>query len=241
MTLLSTRKTALITGGAARLGKALSVALSKDYNVAIHYNKSHESALRLKDTLLGSEIFKSDLLRPKEPAKLINRVMEHFGRLDLIINNAGIFINDKSDIVDLAKMKILNFDAPNTLIESALVYLKANKGSIINIADIAGLHPFKEYKFYSKTKAQLIDTAKKRALELAKIGIRINTICPGIISIENYESDNNKKKELIAGIPLGKFGSADDIADTVMFLAKATFITGQIISVDGGRLLNYSY
>ena len=245
MSALNSKKVALVTGGAVRLGRAVSLALGDSYLVAIHYNNSREQAESLSARLPGSKTFCYDLTRPGSAAGLINDVTDHYGRLDLLVNSAALFLSDSNDLAALAKMKLLNVDAPVRLIDEAAEYLAKTSGSIVNIADIAAMAPFSRYISYSKSKAALVDLTRRRALELAADSIRVNAVCPGIVLPAEREQGGKSEfsvdyKQLESKIPLGKTGTPRDITDTVLFLAASRFITGQIISVDGGRLLNYS-
>ncbi|MBN2803683.1 MAG: SDR family oxidoreductase [Deltaproteobacteria bacterium] len=233
------KKTALVTGGAAGLGREISIALGSKFKVAVHYNSSQSDAESIENEIDECSLFKEDLTYPGAAARLISRVINHFGDLDLLINSAAIFQKDDSSLSELAKMKMINVDAPEKLINAALPHLEKSSGKIINIGDIAGIHPFKEYKAYSKSKTELIKLTQNMALSLAFKKVCINVICPGIISLQDNIKINEAEK-LKSKIPLGRFGNPKDVTRTVLFLSASDFITGQIISVDGGRLLNYS-
>ncbi|MBN2341954.1 MAG: SDR family oxidoreductase [Deltaproteobacteria bacterium] len=225
---------ALVTGGARRVGRYIVNALSDHFRVAVHCHRPPDDTdTRIED----ATYFESDLTAPAAPAKLIEDVIFAMGRLDVLVNNAAIFFQDKSPLLDLAKMKTLNVDAPRKLMAAARPHLKQRGGHIINIADIAGIRPFKKYHAYSKSKAALIEYSLSEALSLARDQIRINTICPGIV-LPSEQQKTDALDFLQQQIPLNYIGKPEDVASLVAFLATSNFITGQVISVDGGRLLS---
>jgi len=115
-------------------------------------------------------------------------------------------------------------------------HLADTRGCVVHISDVAGVIPFKRYKAYSRTKSALLDLAQRQALELCVRGVRVNVVCPGsVLFPERYTEA--LRRSIIAEIPLGRAGRAEDVAEAVAFLARATFVTGQCLAVDGGRLL----
>ena len=232
------RPVALVTGGGVRVGRAICRELAASHNLAIHYNNSKSESEQLASEIPNSETFGYDLTIHTSPKKLIDSVIEKMDRIDLLVNNAAIFQDDKADMVELAKMKILNLDAPKKLMAYAAPHLSKQEGSIVNISDIAGIFAYPSYKAYSISKSALIEHGTRQALEFAQKGIRINTICPGIV-VQGELPGNQDEVELLNKIPLGRFGRPEDVASLVSFLAGATFITGQTIAVDGGRMLSY--
>jgi NAD(P)-dependent dehydrogenase (short-subunit alcohol dehydrogenase family) len=231
---------ALITGGAIRLGRAISIKLSKTHRIAIHCNKSVENAHKVAREIKNSggicSVHPMDLTRPMSAKHLINQIEQKFGRLDVLVNNAALFLSDSAPVPELAKMKILNFDIPKALTDLSTTLLSKHEGAIINIGDIAGFLPISNYAAYSKTKEALINHTKNTALKLAENGVKINIICPGTIGFSQKTTENQKQK-IKAAIPLKKTGNFEDIANLVYYLATSPFITGQTITVDGGRLL----
>ena len=232
---------ALVTGGAIRVGRAICRALAADgFRVAIHHHGSTSAAAELARELAGSADgavpLQADLTRPGARPELIEGTIAAFGRLDLLVNSAALFVDDAGPIGDLARMKILNFDAPAALIELAVDHLAPVGGSVINIADVAGMRRFSGYQAYSRTKSALLSLTQRRALELAPRGVRVNAICPGAVLFpDRYDED--KRRKIVVGIPLGRAGSAGDVGHAAVFLARASYVTGQAIAVDGGRLL----
>lgn len=235
------RPTALVTGGGVRVGLAIVQGLiAAGYDVASHYCSSVQDLARLKarGELEGFRVvpLQADFIQRRGPSELAQAAVAEFGGLDLLVNNAALFVADDAAAVDLAKMKLVNVDAPEQLTELLAPALAARQGSVINIADIAGLHSFVGYQAYSRTKAVLLSRTCRAALRLASQGVRVNAICPGTV-LPAAAYTGRKLEALRAAIPLGRIGLACDVANAVVFLAGATFITGQILCVDGGRTL----
>ncbi len=237
-------KTALITGGAQRIGAQITKTLhAHDYNIIIHYRNSNKEAQTLANdlnqlransaTLIQAEL--SDLQALKTLANTIKQ-------LDVLVNNASVFYptsmqnaneNDWNTIINT------NLMAPFFLSQSLLAALSKNKGCIINIIDIHAQRPLKNHAIYNISKAGVAMMTQTLAKELAP-EIRVCGVAPGsILWPENQAKLNDEQKDkMLNKIPLNKQGSAEDIANTVLFLATSPYITGQIISVDGGRTLN---
>ncbi len=236
-----TSGTALVTGGAVRVGQAITRALAQaGFGVAVHYCRSHGPSEQLSDELSASGIqntfIQADLTRPGAPIQMVEQVMETMGQLDLLVNNAAVLVNDTGSMVDLARMKLLNVDAPAACIKAAMPYLERSSGSVVNIADTAGITPFEQHKAYSRTQAALIELTEKNALESAQSGVRVNAVCPGtVLPPSDYGPD--RVARLAAAIPMGSIGRPEDVADAVLYLACARFVTGQILLVDGGHVL----
>ncbi len=233
------RPVALVTGGAIRIGRGIATALAQSgYDLAIHFCHSEHPAESLALQLDQGEgralAIRADLTQPTAPGRLIDRVIEGFGRLDALINNAAILVKDDSPVVELARMKLLNVDAPKACLKAAIPHLKHHSGCVVNIADVAGLAPFSRHKAYSRTKAALLELTREKAIELAPDTIRVNAICPGtILPPTSYTPEMTQ--HLVKQIPLGRLGREEELADAVLFLVRASYITGQTLCVDGGR------
>jgi len=232
---------ALVTGGAARVGRALCLALGADgYRVGIHYNSSEREATELAEELTstgaGAEVLASDLTRPGSAAKLVDEAIARLDRLDLLVNNAALFFDDQAGMNDLARMKVLNFDAVVALIDAAAPELVRSKGSVITIADVAAYQALSKHKAYSRTKAALLDLTHRKALALAPLGVRVNAVCPGTVLFPEAYGESQRRR-IVDQIPLGRAGAPEDVAQAVVYLARAGFVTGQVIAVDGGRIL----
>ena len=238
-------KVALVTGGARRVGAQIARKLhAQGMNLVIHYRSSEQEAHRLQQELhdIRSEsvmLVRGDLLRgPKLSQNLVFETMEAFGRIDVLINNAATFYptpigeaveKDWEDLIGT------NLKAPFFLAQAAAPHLKVGQGCIVNMADIYGERPLKDYSIYSVAKAGLIMLTKTLARELGP-EIRVNAVAPGAMLWPEDGIDEMNKQRMISRTPLKRIGKPDDIAETVLFLVgDADFITGQVIAVDGGR------
>jgi len=238
----SEQPVALVTGGAVRVGRSICEALARaGYAILVHHNASTGDAAALADGLrsLGHAAvgLRADLTRPRAAAELTREVIGVFGRLDLLVNNAALLVADDGDLGDLARMKVLNYDAPMALMDAAEPHLVGTRGSIVNVADVAGIRAYARHKAYSRTKAALLALTFRRALDLAPSGVRCNAVCPGtVLPAGSY--DQRRREHPVRDVPLGRLGDPADVAQAVVFLAAAPYVTGQALAVDGGWLLN---
>jgi pteridine reductase len=229
---------ALVTGGAHRLGRAIAEKLAENgYSVAIHCNSSVEAAKVVAATT-GGFVIAADLTDKAGIDRVISAVNDQWGELDLLVNCAGLWNPKSVDEItsdDWDTMFNLNAKAPMFLSAGLSDLLRRSQdGNIINITDIAGDSPTPKNLHYSASKAALISLTKGLALELAP-DIRVNGISPGTI-LPPVEMPDDQLKEILKTIPLNRAGTAQDIANTALYLAlMAPYITGQIIAVDGGR------
>ena len=237
-------KTALITGGAARIGAQIVKTLHHNqFNIIIHCNQSKDKAQLLCDELNliranSVEIVSGNLNNIDELDSLVISIKS----IDLLVNNASVFYPksvEDSEMKDWDDVININLKAPFFLSKGLSKTLSKNDGSIINIIDIHSERPLKKHAIYNISKAGLKMLTQTLAKELAP-SIRVNGVSPGSIlwpqdSAEITEDDKNLMLERIA---LHRQGSPQDIADTVLFLANSNYITGQIINIDGGRTLN---
>jgi pteridine reductase len=236
-------RTVLITGAARRIGAALARDLhANGMDVVIHYNRSAQEAETLAASLNQSRknsafLVQADLLNPETYEKLIIDAAACTGRLDVLINNASVFYPTAvggTSLQQWAEITTTNTMAPYFLIQACVPYLKQTAGCIINITDIHGMRPLKDYPVYSVSKAGLIMLTKALAKELGP-AIRVNAISPGAILWPEMLPDR-KKDSILSKTVMKRLGDPQDIANAVRFLiTEADYITGQIISVDGGR------
>lgn len=235
-------KTAIVTGGSRGIGRAICVKLaSQGINVVINY-AGNEEAAKQTQKLCGSKarIFKADVSNFEEAQKLI----EFAGGLDILVNNAGI---TKDGL--LARMSEDDFDtvinvnlkgAWNMTKHASKIFTKQRSGRIINITSVVGLMGNAGQANYCASKAGVIGLTKATARELAGRGITVNAVAPGFIETDMTDSlKDEMKQEVLNNIPLKSFGAPEDIANAVYFLAsdEARYITGQVISVNGGMYI----
>jgi pteridine reductase len=244
---MSKPKVVMITGAARRVGAELVRHLHQaGMNIVLHYRSSEKDATTLADSLNAQrsasvKLLKGDLKDYPLIPKLIEQSIGLFDRIDVLINNASSFYPTDLQTVNEDIWEDLvgvNLKAPLYLTKALAVELKQRKGSIINIVDIHGDRPLKNYPVYSIAKAGLIMLTKSMARELAP-EVRVNGIAPGAIMWPEIEDYENVHKEIISRTALKREGSPVDVADTALFLIEhASYITGQIIAVDGGRTLS---
>ena len=237
-------KTALISGGAARIGAQIVRTLHENsYKVIIHCHQSEEVAQTLCHELNSkrndsAQIVVADL----GDNKAIKKLTQTIKSLDLLVNNASVFYPTSiknSTIEDWDKTININLRAPFFIATGLSKVLATSQGSIINIIDIHSDRPLKNHSIYNISKAGLKMLTKTLAKELAP-NIRVNGISPGSILWPQDESQLSDKEKMMMldRIALNRQGSTEDIAEAVLFLADSKYITGQVINIDGGRSLN---
>ena len=239
-----TGKTVLITGGARRVGAAMARRLHEaGANLVVHYRSSAPEAEALAGELnamrAGSAaIFQADLLDIDRLPELSGFAVGRFGSLDVLINNASTFYPTKvGEITPKAWDDLLgsNLKAPLFLSQAAAPALRQARGLIINIVDIHGMRPLRNYTVYCAAKAGLHMLTRSLAKELGP-EIRVNGISPGPVLWPEEGGDEQMRAKIIQRTILQRMGTPDDIANTALFFAaSAPFITGQILAVDGGR------
>jgi len=215
-------------------------------NIALHYHNSQVAAKDLQIELNEQRpesvmLLSGDIRDLTQLDKMTQQVIENYGRLDVLINNASSFYPTPIKHVtetDWDELLGTNLKAPFFLCQAAAPYLQKTHGCIVNLADIHALRPLKTHSVYSIAKAGLIMLTKTLANELGP-QVRVNAIAPGAILWPDNDMDDTTKQQIIANIALKRHGNAQDIAKTVLFLVRdANYITGQIIAVDGGRTLH---
>ena len=239
-------KIALNTGAGRGIGRAIAIALAKEgAEVVINYNGSEERAKEVKQTIEENggkaSIYKCNVSDFVACEAMIKDIVKEYGHLDILVNNAGI---TKDGLI--MKMKEEDFDSVlnvnlkgtfNTIRHSARQMLKQRSGKIINISSVSGILGNVGQANYAASKAGVIGLTKTMARELGSRGITVNAIAPGFVDTEMTEVLSEEIREnACKQIILGRFGKPEDIANTAVFLAsdKADYITGQVISVDGG-------
>jgi len=248
MTVDLTGKTGLITGGARRVGAAITRRLhAAGASVLVHYRDSDGDAAKLVAELNGvrpksAATVKAELLAPIAPRALVSAALESFGRLDLLVNNASAFFPVALGAIEASHWEELvgsNLRAPLFIAQEAATELAKREGAIVNIVDIHAERPLKGYPVYSIAKAGLAAMTRSLALELAP-RVRVNGVAPGAIAWpEDGQFDPAERERVVATTPLGRTGTPEDIAQAVHFLACAPYVTGQILAVDGGRSIGW--
>jgi len=236
-------RVALVTGAAKRLGRAVALRLAQEgADVAIHYGKSAAEAKEVVEeiTKLGhhSAAFSAELTDVGAIRKLVGDVGAHFGRLDILVNSAANFLETKfaetSESTWDASLDT-NLKALFFCSQAAAPYLaKSGGGAIINFSDIGGLMGWREFLPHSISKAGVIMLTRVLAKELAP-NVRVNALAPGTITMPGDPPE--WQQDFIKRAPLQRSGRPDEIADAVMYLITAEFVTGHVLVIDGGRSL----
>lgn len=237
-------KNVLITGSAVRLGKKIALELAhKGANIIIHYNKSLAAAKatqkRIQSLGTASEIIKADLRNPSEVKFLISNAIKLFGNLHILINSASVFYTTPLSKINSKQWNnILDTNLSGVFFcckHAGLHMLNNSMGKIINISDIGGIIPWKNYSAYCISKAAVIALTKSFAKELAP-AVQVNAIAPGTVLLKK-NNKSEKKQRLASKNLLKRIGSPSDIINCIKFLIESDFITGSIFIIDGGQLI----
>ena len=242
-------KVALITGGSRGIGKAIAIKYAKNgYNIIVNYISENTDVEKLQSEIesygVKSLIMQADSTKLDEVEELVKKGIEEFGKIDVLINNAGI-TRDKL----LMRMKEEDFDKvievnlKGTFLATKVVIpymMKQKSGSIVNVSSVVGITGNSGQCNYSASKAGVIGFTKSVAKELASRNIRANAIAPGFIKTDMTEVlSDNVKEEIKKQIPLQRMGTPEEVADVAYFLGnkESSYITGQVIAIDGGMVM----
>lgn len=240
-------KVAIVTGGSRGIGRAIVEDLArKGIKVIANYNQSEEKAKGLKENLekenIFIDIFKADVSKRKEAKDMIEYVIKKYGKIDILINNAGI--NQEKMFQDITDedwdnvMKVNLYSVFCTTQEVISYMIKQKNGCIINISSIYGINGGSCAVAYSATKAGIDGMTKALAKELGPSNIRVNSIAPGCMNTDmNAYLTEEEWNEIKEETPLEKIGEGIDIAKCVEWLIEDNFTTGQVISINGGLVI----
>jgi len=241
-------RVALVTGAARRIGAAIASALhAAGAHVAVHYRGSADDAARLVADLNArrpdsAAAFRADLLQTDAIPALVADVAGWHGRLDVLVNNASTFYPTPLGTITEAQWDDLvgsNLKVPLFLTQAAAPYLRSARGCIVNIVDIHAQRPLRRHLVYGPAKAGLAMLTRALARELAP-DVRVNGISPGAILWPQADMNAATKSKILDRVPLARAGDPADIAGCVLYLVRdATYVTGQIIAVDGGRSIGW--
>jgi NAD(P)-dependent dehydrogenase (short-subunit alcohol dehydrogenase family) len=240
---VSTGRIALVTGGAVRVGRAISSALAEDgYRLVIHYNSSSGPADELVEEIranggeavaIGADLADADAVR-----RLANEASKAFGGIDVLVNNASVFPAERLEDTDEALWDhtiAVNLRAPFFLIRHLAATLRERRGAVVNMADLAGMQPWAAYAAHAISKAGVIHLTRVAARSLAP-EVRVNGIAPGAVLPPESMTDA-EIQSLAERTPLKRNGSPEDVVRALRYLLQADFVTGETLVVDGGRLL----
>ena len=242
-------RVAIVTGAAKRIGAGITRTLHQSgYNMLVHYRSDKSVATdlinELNDIRADSAIgVHADLVSDSAPDELVSAAVDHWGRLDLLVNCASQFFPTPVGSISAEVIQSIfasNVQAPLLLAQAALPHLQSTDGCVVNIVDIYSGVVHKEHPVYCASKAALAMLTKSLAVEFAP-RVRVNGISPGAILWPDGDAEisEQKKSEILGIIPLARMGHPDQIAGAVKYLSStdAGFITGQILALDGGRTL----
>lgn len=238
------QRVALVTGGAARVGRALGLGLAAaGFDLLVSYRSSADEARSLQREVAEEgrrrcELVQADLADDGAAAEVIDAARSAFGRLDLLVNSAASFAAKPLMEVDAAEWDAVmdvNVRAPHLLVRAAADLLIDSGGSVVNIADLAAFQAWTDRPHHAVSKAALVHLTKVQARALAP-DVRVNAVAPGSVLKPEGWSDEHWL-DVARRAPLGRPGTPQDVVQAVLYLADAKFVTGQVLIVDGGRTL----
>lgn len=242
-------KVALITGATRGIGKQIAITLAKQgYDIAINYRQENEDLTDTKNKIEENNVkclaVKGDISNFEDTEKFVKEVMDEYGKIDVLVNNAGITKDmllmrmKKEDFQSVIDINLVGtFNVTKNVISHMM---KARSGRIINISSVVGVSGNAGQTNYSASKAGIIGFTKSLAKEVASRNILVNAVAPGFIETNMTDVLKDEVKEEIAkNIPLKRMGNTEDVANVVKFLASedSSYITGQVINVDGGMIM----
>lgn len=235
-------RTALVTGAGVRVGRAIAEELARaGAQVAVHYARSAGGARAAVAAMTAAggtaRAFPADLTVPGAAAALVAGVTSWAGRLDILVCSAASFNRVPFEEIDeraWREVMALNLEAPFRLAQAAAPQLRRRRGVIVNILDVAAFHAWKGYAHYGASKAALAMITRILALELAP-RVRVAAVAPGTVAFPP-STPAAERRRLTSRIPLGRAGTPADVAGAVRFLCGASYVTGSVVTVDGGRM-----
>lgn len=231
---------ALVTGGAVRVGRAIALSLADaGYDLLIGYNKSRAESSEVAKAVRGTgrrvHTVRADQSREGDVKRLAHAAADRFGRLDLLVNSASTFV--PGDLLSVTAeewdaVMAVNLRAPFLLVRETAHLLRAARGAIVNIVDLSALQPWTTHPHHSVSKAGLLHLTRVMARRLAP-EVRVNAVAPGLVlPPESYSEQQIERAR--QRIPMAHVGTPEDVAAAVRFLARAEYVTGEVVVVDGG-------
>lgn len=241
---------AIVTGGTAGIGKAIALRFAEHGAYVVIFGTNCERGIKIVDEIkalphsAGAEFYQLNIAQPSEVDAAIRNILEKHGKVDVLVNNAGITRDQllmKMSEEDWDNVMDVNVKSCyNTCRALVRAFLKARKGKIINMSSVIGLTGNAGQVNYAASKAAIIGMSKALAKELASRNIHVNCIAPGFIATAMTEAmEAGQREAALAKIPLGRMGMPEDIANVALFLASrlSDYITGQVFTVDGGMVM----
>lgn len=237
------RKVALVTGGAIRIGRAITLGLAEaGFDVVVNYHSSEaeaRSAAREVEALGARCVIASgDISRSEDVARVRDELQSSFGRLDLLVNNASLFSQRtllEVEEEEWDRVMEVNLKGPFLMVKATADLLSEAQGSVVNLVDLSAFQPWVEYAHHAVSKAGLLQLTRVMARAMAP-RVRVNAIAPGAVLLPDHYDEEARIRSRDASA-LGTLGSPEDVVRTVLFLDRSPFITGEVVVVDGGRLL----
>lgn len=240
-------KVAVVTGAGGGIGRAIAQIFAQEgaeVVVSDYKSEGGEETVRLiKESGWKAIFIQADVSQEEEVKNLVEKTISQFGRLDILVNNAGVYLpNDAISGTNEEWQKTLNIDLGGVWLCSKYALPKMisqGKGKIINIASIAGLVGFQNSAAYCAAKGGVVNLTREMALDYGKNKINVNAIAPGVIKTamtKDILADEKMTKQLLTGIPIGRFGEPEDVAYLALYLASdaSDFVSGQVFAIDGG-------
>ena len=239
------RRVALVTGAGRRVGRAIALALgARGMRVAVHYNASaagaDETAALIRAQGGAAETLSGDLRDPAAVSALAAGVAERIGALHVLVNSAAVMVRTpfgETTAEQWDDMMALNLRAPFLLTQAAARPLAASRGCVVNIADLAAFESWPAYVPHGISKAGVVQMTRALARVMAP-AVRVNAVAPGAVLLPD-EWNEESARRLEDTTPLRRLGSAEDVAQAVLYLVDAEYVTGETIVVDGGRHVRY--
>lgn len=238
-------KVAIVTGGAVRVGRAITLGLARaGYDAVISYYSSESAATALVGEVAAvgprAVAVQGDVSVPADVHRIVATAEREFGRLDLLVNNASVFESKAfAEITEAEWDRVLavNLKGPFLMAQAAAPLLRASGGSIVNILDLSAFQPWRDFAHHAVSKAGLLHLTRVLARALAPEA-RANAVAPGpVLPPERYTQEQIERSR--RATVLGRWGSPEDVARAVLFLADSPYVTGEVLVVDGGRLLKW--
>lgn len=238
-----TGRVALVTGGAHRIGRAIALALAKGgADVVVNYHESQDEAAATVAEIeaLGRSALavRADVSRRDQVSAMVEETEARFGRLDLLVNNASLFLSTPFLAIpeeEWDRVLAVNLKGPFLTMQAAVPLLRADSGLVVNIADLSGLQPWSGYAHHSVSKAGLVHLTRVAARALGPL-VRVNCIAPGAV-LPPSDYSQQQIAELREETVLDRIGSPEDVVRALQFVVESDFTTGTVVVVDGGRLL----
>lgn len=240
----TSQRVALVTGGAVRLGRAIALGLAEaGYHLVVGYRSSADPAREVAERVraLGRDcsLVQADLSDPSAADTLVAAARDRYDRLDVVVNSAATFDARPLLEVDAQAWDAVfdvNARAPHLVVRAAADLLRASTGCVVNITDLSAFQAWTEYPHHAVSKAALAHLTRIQARALAP-EVRVNAVAPGAVLVpDDYPAD--RREALARAAPLQRLGSPQDVVEAVLYLVRARFVTGQVLAVDGGGLLD---